>query len=464
MNWVPKIENLEGPRYLAVASAIAQAIDSGELAPGAQLPPQRDLAGHLGVTVGTITRAYSLVRKQNLVTGEVGRGTFVRDEHKDSGPRFEFRPDERDQRMIDLSCYRTPVNGLSDLVADAINDLSERAALLPLHKYPPAAGLPVQRTVAAEWLNRTGLEASSDRVLLCAGAQQAILVALSGLASFSDTILTDAATFPGFKAIANLRGLKVRGVPMDAHGMVPSALAEAVARTGARVVYLQSTLHNPCLTTMPEERRREIAAVARANNLMIIEDDATAAALAERPAPIAAFAPDHVCYISGLAKCLSPAIRIGFLVTPKAWVDVFSNLIHVMTLGTSPILGELASLLMSSNAAEQLRRRMNEETALRCAEARRIFTGQTLACHPASVHMWLQLPTPWRALDFEAAARRNGVAVVASDHFAADEETRIAPAVRVSLNAGAGEAVLGRGLNALAALLESRPYLMATIV
>lgn len=462
--WVPKIDHLEGPRYLAVASAIAQAIDSGELPPGAQLPPQRDLAGHLGVTVGTITRAYSLVRKQNLVSGEVGRGTFVRGEDKDSGPRFEFRPDEHDVRMIDLSCYRAPVSGLSDVVAEAIGRLAERAALLPLHKYPPAAGLPAQRAVAAGWLGRTGLDVSADQVLLCAGAQQAILIALSGLASAGETVLTEAVTFPGFKALASLRGLHVRGVPMDAHGMTAEGLAAAVAHTGARLVYLQSTLHNPCLSIMPEARRQEIAALAREKNLVLIEDDATAAALSERPAPIAAHAPDHVCYITGLAKCFSPAFRIAFMVAPRARVDGFSNLLHVMTLGTSPILGELASLLLSSGTAEEIRRRMNEETARRYAQAKEVFSGYAIEAHPASVHMWLKLPAPWRALDFEAAARRGGVAVVASDHFAADEDTRIAPAVRISLNVGAGENILARGLGILASLLASRPYPAATIV
>ena len=55
--WIPDISKLDGPRYLAVATAIAKAIDGGELPPGAQLPPQRDLAVKLGVTVGTISRA-----------------------------------------------------------------------------------------------------------------------------------------------------------------------------------------------------------------------------------------------------------------------------------------------------------------------------------------------------------------------------------------------------------------------
>ena len=75
--WIPQISSIDGPRYLAVVSAIIKAIDSGQLPPGAQLPPQRELADRLGLTVGTISRAYSIVKKRNLVSGEVGRGTFV---------------------------------------------------------------------------------------------------------------------------------------------------------------------------------------------------------------------------------------------------------------------------------------------------------------------------------------------------------------------------------------------------
>src|SRR5690349_16733362 len=133
--WIPDISKIDGPRYLAVAGAIANAIDSGELPPGSQLPPQRDLADKLGVTVGTIGRAYALAKKRRLVTGEVGRGTFVR------GPRPEGRGaniiPEGDSRTIDLACYRSPVEGLTEALAKTFAEVGERSTLLPLHKYPP---------------------------------------------------------------------------------------------------------------------------------------------------------------------------------------------------------------------------------------------------------------------------------------------------------------------------------------
>lgn len=461
--WSPNIDDIDGPRYLAVASAIAKAIDGGELQPGAQLPPQRDLADRLGLTVGTITRAYALAKKQKLVTGEVGRGTFVRS-NRESAPRMEFRPADNQRRLIDLSCYRTPGRGPSDLVSAAFADLSERSGLLPLHKYPPAAGLLTHRGTAADWIARTtGLEARPEDVLVCAGAQQGIAVALSTLAVPGDTVLTEAITFPGLKAIASLQSLKLHGVDIDEHGMNPDALRAAVDATDARIVFLQPTLHNPTTAVMPLERRKAIAKLAHERDLMIIEDDASGAALLERPAPIASLAPEHTLYISSLAKCLSPALRIGYLVSPPAMTEAFSSTLHALTLGASPLVGELASMLLVNGAAEEAVRRMNRETARGLKLAEEILGRQRLRSHPASVHMWMLLPPEWRAGDFEAMARRAGVAVVASDSFLADER-QMPPAARVSLNASADEEVLRKGLSILQQIVVSRPHPVLTVV
>src|SRR3546814_8209751 len=76
--WIPKIDHRPAPRYRAIAEAISDAIASGELPSGTRLPPQRELAWRLGVTVGTVTRAYDLAAQRRLLSGEVGRGTFVR--------------------------------------------------------------------------------------------------------------------------------------------------------------------------------------------------------------------------------------------------------------------------------------------------------------------------------------------------------------------------------------------------
>src|SRR5512132_1255093 len=66
------------PRYLAITEALAADVAGARVARGAQLPTHRDLADRLGVTVGTVSRAYAEAARRGLITGEVGRGTFVR--------------------------------------------------------------------------------------------------------------------------------------------------------------------------------------------------------------------------------------------------------------------------------------------------------------------------------------------------------------------------------------------------
>ena len=77
-NWLPNLSERRGPTYLAIATALAEDVDRGLLRPGTRMPTHRDLAYRLGVTVGTVSRAYAEATNRGLVDGEVGRGTFVR--------------------------------------------------------------------------------------------------------------------------------------------------------------------------------------------------------------------------------------------------------------------------------------------------------------------------------------------------------------------------------------------------
>lgn len=460
--WTPDIAGIDGPRYLAVASAIAQAIDSGELPPGTRLPPQRELAERLGVTVGTIGRAYTLAKKRRLVSGEVGRGTFVEGE-RPATQRVEFRPAPEEVRVIDLSCYRSPAEGIPELIAGGLTALGEHAALLPFHKYPPGAGYPTHRRAGAAWLSRVGLAAEPERVLVCGGAQQGLMVALAALAAPGETILCEAVTYAGLKALAGFYNLRLYGIEIDEHGLVPASLAAACQRSSAKILFLQSTLHNPTTATMPPGRREEIAAIARRHGLTIIEDDAASGALAKRPPPIAAIAPECTCYIVSLSKSLSPAFRLGYLVSPPALVERLENTLHTMTLGASPIVGELVTSLIVNNTANEIAARTLRETERRYAIAMEVLGGSGLRAHPASIHMWLRLPEPWNPNDFAATARRNAVAVVSSTNFAVDNVT-VEPAVRVSLACGASHQVLRKGLALLAEILATRPQPLPAII
>ena len=68
--WLPKLSGAGRSKYKALAEAIREGIVSGQLPAGAKLPPVRDLAYQVGVTPGTVARAYSLMTNEGTMWRE----------------------------------------------------------------------------------------------------------------------------------------------------------------------------------------------------------------------------------------------------------------------------------------------------------------------------------------------------------------------------------------------------------
>jgi DNA-binding transcriptional MocR family regulator len=450
--WSPEIANIEGPRYLALASAITEAIDSGALQPGAQLPPQRDLAQRLNVTVGTVGRAYNIVKARQLVTGEVGRGTFVRENPAD-GPLPNYLP-ERLPGTIDFACYSSALPGLSGAVAAALCDVATRSSLLPLHKYPPAPGFLTHRTAGAKWMERSGMVCAPEQVLVCNGAQQALMVALIAMTGCNDVVLCEQLAYSGIKALATLLDRPLRGVAIDEFGLIPEALEEAIDGTGAKLLYLQPTVHNPTGAVMPEERRRVIAGILQSRNVTAIEDDAAVGALRDRPPPLAHFAPDSVIYVNGLSKCISPALRVAYIASPHRLFERLSNTLHALTLANSPLLAEAAAVIINNGTADLLADRYLVALAEHHDLIRTRLGNVRHTSHPAAFFVWVQLPQHWSSHEFSEAASRAGISVVPADNFTTDDKPP--RAVRISVRPTQKIEVVERGIDALVQLMEDR--------
>src|SRR5689334_8328676 len=163
--WMPNLEGRSGPKYRAIADAIDEDVKTGTLRPGCRLPPHRDLADHLGVTVTTITRAYAEAARRGLTSGFVGRGTFIRGSEVD---------DSRGEDVFDLS-----INVLmpDKEVAVLESRLFQRRVLpwTQLLGYVSPPGHLRHRQAMAAWLAHLGLPANPANVVLTSGAQHAML-------------------------------------------------------------------------------------------------------------------------------------------------------------------------------------------------------------------------------------------------------------------------------------------------
>lgn len=136
--WTPNLQSREGPRYQALAEAIGEAIASGELPAGSRLPAQRDLAWRLGVTVGTVGRAYLLAEQRGLLSGEVGRGTFVRPPLP--AAEAALLGSEPEAAHIDLTHNAPAGGGHGPALAATLTALGRHNDLSGLLGYAPSVG------------------------------------------------------------------------------------------------------------------------------------------------------------------------------------------------------------------------------------------------------------------------------------------------------------------------------------
>jgi DNA-binding transcriptional MocR family regulator len=419
--WLPKLESRRGPVYRAIADALDEDVQNGALRAGMRLPAHRDLADHLGVTVTTVTRAYTEAARRGLTSGYVGRGTFI-------------RGNEAEERSSETAPFDLSVNILmpDQEVANLQPRLFQRR-VLPWTKilgYIPARGHLRHRQAMAAWLARGGLTVDPDLIVLTAGAQHALSSAISALLKPNDILLMEELTYSGARAVALQQHLKIRAVPMDAEGMRPEALEAACRTTRARALYCMPRLQNPTSAVMSDRRRRQIAAIADKYRLTVIEDDVYGF-LSPEKAPLAALIPHRTVYLTSLSKSLFPGMRLGCVAAPAEMLDSITGAVWASMIMASPIGADLLSGWIEDGTAARIADWKRHEFTARQAMARRLFEGQRMQTHASSPHLWLQLPSRWSSESFAAHVRSRGVILNASAQFAVGDQP--ARAVRVCL-------------------------------
>jgi DNA-binding transcriptional MocR family regulator len=454
--WAPGLAGRPGPRYRALVEALAQDIGAGRLPAGTRLPPQRELAYRLGVTVGTVSRAYALAAQRGLVSGEVGRGTFIREAAAAPVDRVSRVSDGADD-AIKLTINAPPDPYYRAVLAGRLATLAAGSgATFDLWGYTPKPGLLEHRAAGASWIGGVGVPAAPERTLLTGGAHQAIVVAFAALARPGDRVLIEALAYSGVCHVAERCGVRLHGLALDDEGLLPEALAAACRADGARLLFVNPTAHNPTTATMSLARREAVVALARRHDLIVIEDDVYGRLPEQRLPPLAALAPERTVYIGSASKSVAPGLRLGVLLSPPQLVQRLLDAQHDLFLTCPPLMAELFMQLVRDGTAEQLAARQRQEAMARQHIAREVLGARAHAAQPTSYHLWLPLPPPWRTAEFIDQVGERGVMVDPATAFAVDR-ARAPHAVRVSLSAAASHDRLRRGLQVLAETLGEMP-------
>jgi len=378
--------SLHGSKGLAeqIYQQLREGIDSGRLAPGTQLPPTRLLAEQLGVSRKTVADAYSRLTYDNLLSGKVGKGTFI----TPSAPRLPPAPAALPlASAATLEKWRSRAHLLADLAPSACrydfmggassktqfpfddwrrcNQYALRQIRRGSARYAAHQGLPELREAIARHIAfARGVRCDSADVLVCNGAQQALdLIARILIEPGCKVAMED----PGYTPARQLflsQGARLQYVPVDEQGLCVEHIEE-----DTRLIYVTPSHQFPLGMPMSLARRQALLERAAALGAIIIEDDYDSEFRYEgRPTDALQSMDRHglVAYVGTFSKTLLPELRLGYTIVPQALREAICTA-KQLTDWHTPTLSQwaLASFINEGSLLKHIRRVHEVYTARR---------------------------------------------------------------------------------------------------
>lgn len=457
-DWRSAVDAVHGAesKYKRLVKAIAGDIESAKLTSGVRLPPQRDVAAELGISVQTVTNAYKELERQGLIRCEVGRGSFVAGRMTESMSNYIL--DKAERELVDFSTAR--------MIHTHEHDEAWRkvcATLATVEDQPwiravrPIAGFEHHRQAGVAWLELLNMPAHADSLLITNGAAHGLFLALASLVGPGDTVLCESLTDHGVIGSANVLGFTLKGLEIDEHGIHPEHFEEMCDSERISALVCTPTLNNPTVSIMTDARRRSIARIAERYGVYVIEDDVYGALPAKAHTPIASLIPELAFYCTSMSKSVLTGLRTGYLAVPRRLALRTESVLRVNSwMATAPV-AEVATRWITDGTARRLVELQRTRLAARHAVLQSMLGQYVLGSHPNALSAWLRLPDHWQPERVVRALRNRRVAVTSPDPFLVRDAER-PNAVRLCLGADATEPAYKAAIEVIAEVFEQYPH------
>ncbi len=379
---MPVQYNIAGAGAESIAASIEAAISSGALAPGAALPPVRDLAAQLGVNANTAAAAYRVLRDRGAVETAGRRGTRVR-----------HRPATTPRSLLGLDVpagVRDLSTGNPDPALLPIAGASLTAADRPvLYGEPAMSSQLVDFTRAA--LTADGVPA--DHLAVTSGALDGIERALTAHLRPGDRVAVED---PGWANVLDLLaalGLSAEPVQVDDDGPLVADLARALGR-GARALVITNRAQNPTGAALSADRAgalRELL-TGRDDDLLLVEDD-HCAGISGVPLHTLAGSTSHWAFVRSASKAYGPDLRVAVLAGDHRTVERVHGRLRLGPGWVSHLLQDLAVRLWSDEAAARLVRTAEGQYTGARTRLCAALAERGVAAHGRSgLNVWIPVP------------------------------------------------------------------------
>ncbi len=420
-------------RYEQVCAGLRARIGAGEWRPGDRLPSLRELATSLGISLSTAKRALQQLEDEGWLQVRPQSGSYVRERAEPAAAPIAAAAAPTLSAQDDLESLRENGSRMARLMRLAEQpvqvplQLAELApSLLPTERLarvltrqlkrdaqllstlaPPQGWLPL-REVVAQRLRTLDIDVPTDAVLITQGATEAISLALRAVTRPGDRVLIESPVYFGLHQTIAMLGLRPVELPCAPRsGLAPEAVEFALQQVpDLRCIVVTPNFQNPTGALMPDEAKRRLLALAARHGATLIEDDifGDLQHAGARPRPLKAWDhDDRVIYCTSASKSLSPAFRLGWVVSAR-----HAERLHELKLTSamhSPGLPQsvLAEFIGEGGLDDQLRRlrrTLADHMEHYLGAIERHFPRQCEVTRPAGgLLLWLALPPAVDAIE-----------------------------------------------------------------
>lgn len=412
--------------------------------PGDRLPAMRELARDLDCALVTVSQAYELLTARGRATSRVGKGTFIAQPSERTEPfarRWEpdlgrlARAERMEGVMEQLTRATAPgainlANGHPAPETFPLHDFARafHRTLLEdppeLMQYRAASGDPDLCETLSDLLRTRGCDASAQDIIVCSGAQQAADLVATVLLESRSVVASESPTYSGTLGVFDARGVTYVEVQSDGDGIRPDDAERVFSEYRPRLVYVNPIAQNPTGAVLLQRRAKQLVALARRYDVVILEDQ-TGWQLtydSAAPPPLAAFDTDgRVIVMESLSKSIFPALRIGYMYCKGALVDALALAKARTDVFTSTLTQRALWRFMNGPAYP---RHLRSARAL-YLERRNAFIDALGEYVPwadvrpptAGMNVWLALPPRISTQAAFDACARQGVLVMPSEPF-----------------------------------------------
>ena len=401
--------------FTAIVDQLSAEIRDGRLVPGTRLPTHRDLARRHGIALATATRVYAHLARAGLVIGEPGRGTFVRDQGGYGG--LDGRRIPPASRVADLSFNQPLAADQAEQLREALRQIAATGDLQSLLIQHAPGGRTGDKAAVATYLLDRGIDVPPNNVVLTAGSQHGLDIALRVLTRPGAIIAVDELTYPGMKLHAEDRALELASFPSDPDGPDLDALADLCARRRVAAIYAMPTLHNPLGYIMSGEQRARLVDIARRSDCAVIEDG-TYTFLEPHSGPtLYALAPERTLHVASLSKNLATGLRFGFVVTPDEYVTRAKQAVRTSSWGTPSLVSALVTGWLADGTVTRHEKNRRSDARERQQIAHRALDGLRYHGQPSCYYGWLRLPDEVRSDHVAHVLAKEGILVSTAEAF-----------------------------------------------